>query len=112
MLMASSFRLVASRHLRDSATASKVLVFVSTNQLQWIHDTEGAIALQEVYRIEAVLALDVDEVAEVPAYQIFDLRHGADGHMARVARKSNNSCCSFGGSSSAADSISASVLML
>ncbi len=61
---------MASRHWRDSATAAKALVLVSIDQLQRVDDPDGAIARQQVNRVEAFLALHVDEVFEVPTHEL------------------------------------------
>ena len=82
--MALSFWPAASRYLRDSATASNVLVFVSINEFQWVHDTDGRLALQQIDCIEARRALHVDEVAEVPTHEVIVPRHRAGGDMPRV----------------------------
>ena len=70
--------------MRDSATAAKVLVLVSIDEFQWVDDTDTAIALQQIHRVEPGFALDVDQVFEVPTHEVFDLRDGADGDVARV----------------------------
>ncbi len=68
--MASSLRLVVSRHKRDSATASKLLVFVSINQFERVDYTDGRIALQTIHGIKSGLALDVDKVSKVPTHEV------------------------------------------
>jgi hypothetical protein len=82
--MASSRRLVVSRHLRDPATASNTFFFVSINQFQRINDTQGGIALQEVYHIKALFPFHVDQMAEVSTNQIINSGDGANRHMAGV----------------------------
>ena len=52
--MASSLRLVASRHLRDSSTESKVLVLVSINQLGLVYDTHGLVSPQKFHTTSPV----------------------------------------------------------
>jgi len=80
----SSLRLVASRHFRDSSTASKVLVLVSINEFQWIYNTHGLVSMQQVHCIEARLALDVDKVPEVPTHKEIDFLHRAGSDMSSI----------------------------
>ncbi len=80
-VMAFNLRLVASRHLRLSATASKALVLVSINDLQWVDDTDGRVAFQQVNAVKSGLALDVDQVLEVPAHEEVDAPDGAGGDV-------------------------------
>ena len=70
--------------MRDSATASKILVLVSIDEFQWIDYTDGRVALQKIHGIKSGFALDVDQVAEVPADQIIDSGDGAGGYMPSV----------------------------
>ncbi len=57
-----SLRLVFSRRRRDISTASKVLIFVSMDEFEWVDDTDGRITLQQIDGVETGFALDVDEV--------------------------------------------------
>src|ERR1035437_2798933 len=82
--MASSLRLVVSRHLRDPATASNFFLFVSINQFQRVNDTQGGITLQEVYHIKALFPFHIDQMAEVPTDQIINSGDRANRHMAGV----------------------------
>jgi hypothetical protein len=68
--MASSY----GTPLRDSDTASKVLRFAGIDQFQRADNTQWRIALQEVYRVEAFLAFDIDQMAEVPTYEVIGKR--------------------------------------
>jgi len=95
-LMERSRALLSRRHLRDSSTAWKpgivgascsflfVWVVVAIDQFQWVHYTDGTIALQEVHGVKSLLPLDVDEVFEVPADQVMDAGDGAGGDMVGV----------------------------
>src|SRR5258707_2385555 len=82
--MASSLRLVVSRHLRDSATASNVLVCVAMDQCQWINNTDGSVTWQEVDGIKALFPVHVDQVLKVPAHEVIRPSHGAGRHMAGI----------------------------
>ncbi len=70
--------------MRDSSTASNVLVLVSINQLQRVYDTHRLVSLQKIYRVEPSFSLNVNEVPEVPAHEVVDFQNGAGGHMASV----------------------------
>ncbi len=43
--------------------------------------------MQQVHRVEPGFAPDVDEVAEIPAYQMVHMMNGAEGNVAGVVRK-------------------------
>ena len=81
--MALSLRLVFSRRRRDISTASKVLIFVSMDEFEVVDDTDGRITLQQIDGVETGFALDVDEVSEVPAHEVLEPGHGADGDRGR-----------------------------
>jgi hypothetical protein len=82
--MDASKRLVSSRKRRDISTASKVLDFVSIDQLQWIHDTDGRVTLREVHYVKPSFAFYVDQVFEVPTNQIIDLGYGSGSNVVGV----------------------------
>ena len=78
----------AAFHLRDSATALNLgSVPVVINELLWSDDTHVTVAVQQVYAVEAFLALGVDEVLEVPRNEVFDPGYGAGGDVAGVVKK-------------------------
>ena len=81
----ASLRLVSSRKRRDISTASKVLAgVVGMDQFFRADDTDGRIATQEVHRIETGFAGDIDEVLEIPTYEMTHEMDGADGDATRV----------------------------
>lgn len=82
--MESSFWLVDSLHFRDSPTASKALIFVSINQLHGINDTNGLVSKQQVHRVETRLALDINQMPEIPTHEVIDFRHGAGSYMSCI----------------------------
>ncbi len=81
LLMALRRRLVASLHLRDSSTASKVLVLVSIDYFQRVYDTNSRIAVQQVDPIEGSFTLHINHVAEVPTHKEINAVYRAGGDM-------------------------------
>jgi hypothetical protein len=81
LLMALRRRLVASLHLRDSSTASKVLVLVSIDNLQRVYDTDSGIAVQQVDPIKCSFTLHVNHVTEVPTHKEINAVYRARGDM-------------------------------
>ena len=69
LLIALRRRLVASLHLRDSSTASKVLVLVSLDNLQRVYDTDSGIAAQQVKPVESRFTLHDNHVAIVSTHK-------------------------------------------
>ena len=60
--MALSLRLAVLRQWQDSATASKVLVRVSIDELERVDNTNGRVALQQVDGVKSGGPLDIHEV--------------------------------------------------
>ena len=81
LLMALRRRLVASLHLRDSSTASKVLVLDSIDNLQRVYDTDSGITVQQVDPIKCRLTLQVNHMAEVPTHKEINAVYRARGDM-------------------------------
>jgi hypothetical protein len=79
LLIALRRRLVASLHLRDSSTASKVLVLVSIDNLQRVYDTDSAIAVQQVNPVESRFTLHINHVAKVSTHKEINAVYRAGG---------------------------------
>jgi len=54
------------------------------DEFEWVDDTDGRVTLQQIDGVETGFAPDVDEVFEVPAHEVLEPGHGADGDMRGV----------------------------
>ena len=81
LLIALRRRLVASLHLRDSSTASKVFVLVSIDNLKRVYDTDSGIAVQQVNPVESRFTLHINHVAKVPTHKEINAVYRAGGNM-------------------------------
>ena len=84
-----SFLPVATRQLREAATALMLFFFVAMDEKGWGHYAHGRVALQEIHGVESGLPACVGQVLEVPAHEEFDPRACADRDMPGIVIKHN-----------------------
>src|ERR1700677_122909 len=82
--MPSVSRATASFHLRDSATASKVLVVVSINKFRRTDDPHAGVTIHQIDPIKTRFSLVVGQMLEIPTDNEADSMRGGNGDMAGV----------------------------